>query len=163
MFSISELARVAGLSRRTAQFWVDERAIDLEGRKPIQIAETEVVLARILKAMTQNRPPIGWIREMAEVLRLCLRGDASVPSDVARAFAAARRGERAFLVIAPEVMSDDASNWPHSWGAIGEAELSRVMARALRNHCSLGITAVDLRYAFDLAGGSGVAFPEDAQ
>lgn len=150
MHTITNLAKNGGLPRRTLQYWHDKEVIRPLSQSPVVYSDDELILVRIMAALTQSKPTITWISELADVLRLCIKGDESVPGGVARAFEAASQGKVAFLGITPSLMSDGTSIWPHTFGAIGEPRLQLAIVESLNRHPNLALSLVDLKYCFDL-------------
>ena len=150
MYSITALAKKSALPRRTVQYWHDRQVIQPINEEPLVYSDSELVLVRILAALTQSKPTVAWIKGMARILRLCIEGDASVPADVAGAFEDAKNGKPAYFGVAPEMVSDGIGIWDWTFGAKGESRLKAAVVERLELKPNLGLTIVDLKYCFDL-------------
>ncbi len=150
MHTLTAIAQKAGLPRRTVQYWQDKGAITPINEKPVVYDDEGVVLVRMLGALAQNKPQIEWIREISRKLRLCMMDDESVPHSVRQAFVAARAGEDAFLIIAPELLSNGSDIFDRTVGAVGKSAMSAAVASQIKHSPNLAATVMDLTYAFNL-------------
>lgn len=149
---------MVGLPRRTIQYWHDKGVIIPINLEPLVYSDNEVRLSRILAAMYQSKPSIQFVGELSKVLSLCLEGDGSVPEDVAKAFSAAAQGEKAYLILRPQLIGKMVNDfWIWAFGAVGLSEMQNTVAEQLSDekHRNLQISVIDLTYCFDLGSAVG--------
>jgi hypothetical protein len=150
MHTITNLARKSGEPRRSVQYWHDKGVIEPLSRDPLVYSDDELVLVRILAALTQSKPAIQIVTRLGELLHLCMVSDETVPADVRGAFEAAERRESAYFGISWETKSDGESYFPWTFGATSELDLHSAISRHLDRNPNLGLTIVNLTYCYDL-------------
>ena len=149
MYTLTAMARNASLPRRTVQYWHDRGVIIPLSTDPVVYDNEELVLVRILAALTGAKPAIAAVLELSRVLRLAMAEDPSTPSTVAWAFAAARNGEDgSYLLIAAEETT--AGGWFRTAGTVGDnKQLGAALTNMLRAWPNCGWTVVDLTFCFN--------------